>query len=323
MSAVEAEVQSATRSEPDMVDRGWRAYAELAKPRITRLVTVTAMSGFWLSAVGRGNSLREIWTALIGCLIGTALSSAGANALNQCMEISRDSRMARTRSRPLPSSRVSMSKAVLFGAALCVIGLATLWMLCGTAAMAVSATAILSYLLLYTPLKPLTVLNTWVGAIPGALPPVIGWCAASSGDGIWGGLSDSGAWSLFVLMYAWQIPHFLAIAWLHKEDYSRGGYRMLPVNDATGGATVTQILLWAVLLVPATMLPWWSMSSRVSGRYGLLALLTGGVFIFFASRMVRDRSRRQARRVFIASIIHLPILFSGLILDTIIKAWLR
>lgn len=305
------------------------AVVELTKPRITRLVTMTAGVGFLLSMIGRGG---DGWSWLLGgagCLAGTALSSSGANALNQCMEHHRDARMHRTRTRPIPSGRIGVGAGAAAGGVMCLAGVGLLWLLCGPGAAAISAATIATYLLLYTPLKPVTVLNTWVGAVPGALPPLIGWCAAAwiSGRpghdaGPWAGLGEAGGWSLFALMAVWQIPHFLAIAWLHHEDYARGGYRMLPIIDAEDGRkTAWMVVVWSVLLVPATLGPWWVMTDRLGLGYAVLAGVTGAAYLAMASTLLRDRRPARARKVFLASIVHLPVLLVGLVVDGLVRAW--
>ncbi len=303
--------------------RGLGAYIELAKPRITRLVTMTAAGGFGLSLVGRGITWSAVAIGLVGCIVGTALASAGANAMNQCMEVERDGRMNRTRGRPLPSGRVSLFGAVAFGVVLSVVGPIILLVSCGPSAALVCFATVVSYLLWYTPLKPVTSLNTWVGAVPGALPPLIGWCACAwiESPSVAAGLTEPGGWTLFVLMFVWQIPHFLAIAWMHKDDYARGGYRMLPLQDAAGTHTVAQIIGWAVLLVGASVAPWWFMPERLSIVYAAVAGLSSLAFLAMAARLTSDRSAKRARKVFIASIIHLPILLVALVVDATVKAW--
>lgn len=299
---------------------------ELSKPRITRLVALTAAVGFGLNSIGRSADWTTWLVAGAGCLLGTALSSAGANALNQCMEIPRDARMLRTMNRPLPSGQLTLRGATIAGLAAGVAGLAVLWAACGLPSMLVSLVTMATYLLIYTPLKPVTVLNTWIGAVPGALPPLIGWAAAgsvgtTSAEGTWGSLTQPGGWSLFALMYVWQIPHFLAIAWMHRDDYARGGYRMLPIMDTGGRLTACMVVAWAVLLVPASLLPWWAMDDRLTWAYAGVALLSGLIFAGGAASLLWNQTRARARRVFIASIIHLPLLLLALVVDAGVAAW--
>lgn len=318
---------------------------ELGKPRITKLVTMTAGVGFVLGVLGRSGAKLDIAMAGLGCLVGTALSSAGANALNQCMEVARDARMQRTANRPLPSMRLRLAHGWLAGGLFCVAGLVTLLALCGPAAAAVSGITIACYLLIYTPLKVLTPLNTWVGAVPGALPPLIGWCAAAWATGGAGGagaaagawwkpLADAGGWSLFALMFVWQIPHFLAIAWMHKDDYRRGGYRMLPLRDESGALTTAHMVAWAALLLPAAALPWAALgglehgfaqslgSGRLSIVYPIVALVSSAAYLGMTLWLAAERSRARARAVFIASIMHLPLLLVTVVADGVLSAWL-
>lgn len=302
------------------------AVNELTKPRITRMVVLTAGVGFALSSIGRGGTLGPMLAAGVGCLIGTALSSAGANGLNQVLEVARDARMNRTAHRPVPSGRLGRGAGLVAGLTLGVAGLLVLAVTGGPAAAAVSLATMAIYLGVYTPIKPLTVLNTWVGAVPGALPPLIGWCAAAwaadRGAG-WAALAEPGGWSIFALMAVWQIPHFLAIAWMYREDYARGGYRMLPIIDPDGRVTARQVVLWSAILLPASLAPWWAMPGRVSWVYALVALLTGAAYVALAAGLLRDRGRDRARRVFLASVAHLPVLLLALVADAALGAWSR
>ncbi len=299
------------------------AVIELTKPGITRMVTITSGVGFILAAIGRGREMSELALPAIGCLIGTALSSSGANALNQWWERTRDGQMPRTAGRPLPEARLTSGAALLAGFTLAVFGILTLLVLCGPAPALVSLVTILWYLLLYTPLKPLTPLNTLVGAIPGALPPLIGWTATAPVFGIdsIGGLSvlsEPGGWSLFFLMVVWQIPHFLAIAWMYRDDYAKGGYRMLPIVDPTGHATATTIMVWSVTLLIVSIAPAFVLADRLSPVYGLFAALSGLWFIARCVRLYRSRTQANARSVFIASIIHLPLILLVMVFDAVV-----
>ncbi len=300
------------------------AVVELGKPRITRLVALTALGGLALGLVGRPWTSAGVALAAVGCAAGTALCSGGANALNQCLEVERDARMHRTRHRPIPSGRLTRRMATIAGLAMLVVGLAILWPTCGPAAALIAALTAAVYLFAYTPLKPRSVLNTWVGTIPGALPPLIGWCAAAYASALAAGhaaparasfesLREPGGWALFALMAVWQIPHFLALAWLYREDYARGGYRMLTVIDPDGRATVTQIIVWAALLVPASLAPWLAMPERVGVVYPIVAGLTSVWYLIETVRLAGDRSSARARRVFLVSVLHLPVLVIALI----------
>lgn len=301
---------------------GFRAVVELTKPRITRLVTITAGVGFTLSALGRPWSTSELALAGIGCVIGTALSSSGANALNQWMERGRDAAMPRTCQRPLPTARLTPQAALLAGVLLCLAGVAVLLALCGPAAASVSLATILIYLLAYTPLKPVTPLNTLVGAIPGALPPLIGWASipVPPGASTFATLTEPGGWSLFLLMLVWQIPHFLAIAWMYRDDYAKGGYRMLSLLDADGRATSTTVLVWAVAFIPVSIAPAMLMHGRLSPVYVGIALVSGAAFLAVCVKLYRERTRARARAVFLASIVHLPVLLLAMVVDALIRA---
>ncbi|MBX3359525.1 MAG: heme o synthase [Phycisphaeraceae bacterium] len=300
------------------------SYIELTKPRITRLVTITSGVGFVMAALGRpGWPLGELAWIASGALVGTVMSAAGASALNQWWEWRRDAMMPRTAHRPLPQGRVSKAGALGLGLVLCVLGVAVLWAMCGAVPAVVSLATILSYVLLYTPLKPITSLATLIGAVPGALPPLIGWTAASTHGGwILGDLAaNAGGWSLFVLMLVWQVPHFLAIAWMYRDDYAKGGYRMLPMADADGRATASVILLWSVTLLPATLAPALLMPERLGAGYVAAAVLTGLGFIAVAVRLRRTRTREDARRVFFGSIIHLPVILAAMVADAIFRTF--
>ncbi len=302
---------------------------ELGKPRITKLVVMTAGVGFVLGLLSRTWTWLDVLLAGLGCLLGTALSSAGANALNQCMEVARDARMVRTAGRPLPSGRLRPVHAWLAGGVMAVAGLIVLLALCGPAAAAVSAITIACYLLIYTPMKVLTPLNTWVGAVPGALPPLIGWCAAAwaakaDGQAVqvwWHPLAFAGGWSLFALMFVWQIPHFLAIAWMHKDDYARGGYKMLPLHDDTGALTSAHMVAWAALLVPAALLPWLVVPGMLSLGYAVIAAASSIAYLGLTLWLAASRTRKRARIVFLTSIMHLPLLLLALVADGLLTAW--
>jgi heme o synthase len=324
----ESAVERTARGSEGAEGGWWAAAVELTKPRITRLVAMTAGVGFIVSAVTRGMDWATLAVGGLGCVVGTVLSSAGANALNQWMEADRDARMNRTKGRPIPSGRLSPGSALAIGVGCCLAGLGVLWAMCGPGAAAVSLVTMVTYLAVYTPLKPITILNTWVGAVPGALPPMIGWTAAAwlaagvSERQAWAGLAEAGGWSLFVLMAVWQIPHFLAIAWMHREDYARGGYRMLPIIDPTGRRTAVNVMVWSVVLLPATLGPWWMMPERLSMVYFVAALLVGVPYLVLATGLMRDHSAGRARRVFLASIVQLPVLLAALVVDGVVGALL-
>lgn len=297
------------------------AIYETTKPRITRLVVVTSGVGFVVGAASGGTLHLSMLLPAIGCLLGTALSAAGANALNQWFERERDARMHRTRSRPIPSGRLDPALALTAATSMAFAGVCVLLVTAGAVPAMVSLFTILLYILLYTPMKTQTPWATHVGAIPGALPPVIGWTAANPGDPL-ASLLAPGAWALFAVMFFWQLPHFLAIAWMYREDYARGGYKVLPVLDPAGGRTSRQILLWTLVLVGVTALPAWTGHAGVDWAYLAVAMASGGAFLTLAARTARTREERDARRTFIASVIHLPVLLMTLVGTTLIGTML-
>lgn len=296
-----------------------RALIETTKPGITRLVTITAMVGYAMTALQAGPSpaSRLLLTAL-ACLIGTALSAGGANALNQWMEMARDRRMARTSGRPIPSGRLAPGPVAWFGGALVVAGVGVLAAGAGPAAALVSLTCAGVYVFLYTPLKPITAWNTLIGAVPGALPPLIGAAAASQAPGL-GALGEPVGWALVALMMVWQLPHFFAIAWLYRADYTDGGFRMLSANDERGTKSAAAILGFAVLLIPASLTPAWAAPGLLGWVYAAIAGVLGLAFLWLCVRFAIDRSRDRARRVFLASIVHLPVLLVAMVGEAAVR----
>ncbi|MFL6227886.1 MAG: heme o synthase [Pyrinomonadaceae bacterium] len=271
------------------------AYLELTKPRITTLVMLTTAAGFFLGTPGAFSFLRFANT-----MVGVALLCSGVSALNEWMERDLDALMRRTASRPLPTGRLKPRAAFLFGVALTAgaeIYLAAfvnpLSALCGVG-------VIVGYLLLYTPLKTRTSLSTAVGAFPGAVPPLLGWAAASNTVGL-------EAWVLFAILFLWQFPHFFAIAWMYREDYARAGIKMLPVVEPEGRLTGQQIVLWTLMLVPVSLAP---AALGISGAlYFFGALILGGLFLCSSVVAAFALTRRNARRVLLASVLYLPFLF--------------
>ena len=280
-----------------------RDYAELTKPRITALVVLTTYVGFHLGAVapfGAGYVTH--------LLLGAAFACGGSSALNQWWERDRDARMHRTAGRPLPAGRMSADHALAFGVGLTIAGLAELALFVNLMSALVTALTLVSYVFLYTPLKTRTWLCTTVGAVPGALPPVIGWAAAR-------GSLDASAWSLFVIMFVWQLPHFYAIAWMYRDDYARGGYPMLPVLDPTGRTTTRHIVGWSLALVPASLFP--TLLGVAGPWYAAGAVVLGFAFVALAAMLAAHCTLPHAKRVFLGSIIYLPVLFGLLVLDKI------
>ncbi|GIW73613.1 MAG: protoheme IX farnesyltransferase [Phycisphaerales bacterium] len=297
------------------------ALVETTKPRITRLVTITSLLGYGLGALTLRPQGLESWVpGLVAAVAGAGLASAGANTLNQWMERSRDARMARTRSRPLPSGRLEPSAAAMLGVELCVLGVGLAWALAGLAPAMLILATVLSYLLLYTPSKPGLWSSTWIGAVPGALPPVIGWACV---DGSWASLGHLGPWALFTMMFVWQIPHFLAIAWMYREDYAAGGYKVLPVADPSGRWTWAMMVLWAGLLLPVTVLPPLVIEAMTGWVAVPVGVLAGVWFLGKAVAACRRRTRADARRVLIASVVYLPVLMAAWVADAALGLVLR
>jgi protoheme IX farnesyltransferase len=279
----------------------WNDYLELTKPRITLMVVLTALLGFVLGSVGPLDKGILAWT-----LLGTGLVAAGASTLNMLLESETDGLMARTRNRPLPSGRLHPPEVLFFGLAVTILGLVALDVSCGLLTAAVALLTWATYLFWYTPLKTRTSLATLVGAIPGALPPVIGWAAAR-------GTIDSGAGVLFAILYLWQIPHFLAIASLYKEDYALGGLPMLPVVDRTGGLTGRQMVIHSVGLSLASLLP--GLVGMAGPWYLAGAALLGVALTIAAGAAAVRRTAPAARTLFLTSVLYLAALSALLLID--------
>lgn len=292
---------------------------ELSKPGIVKMVTLSSAVGFVMAGLVRSWTMPELATAAAGCLIGTALSAAGANALNQVMEVERDAKMRRTIGRPVPSGRMGEVTAAVSGVLLCVAGLGILCAMANPWASLVSAVTIATYLFWYTPMKPVSPLATIVGAVPGALPPLIGWAAASP-EAKWGGLGEPGGWALFAIIFVWQVPHFLAIAWKFREDYAAGGHRVLPVVDPGGASTARSVVVWSLALVPTSLLAVRVMPERLGVVYCTLATLAALMMVVESIRLARSRTDANARRLFFASIIYLPVVLVGMVIDALLTA---
>ena len=274
--------------------------AELVKARLTLLVLVTTAVGFYLGA----EPPIDYW-ALFHTVFGTAAAAAGAAALNQWWERRVDALMRRTMTRPIPAGRMAPFPALLLGAALSVFGVAYLALVCNALSAVLAAVTIIIYIFAYTPLKRASTANTAVGAIPGAIPPMIGWAAARGDIG-------PGAWSLFVIVFLWQMPHFFAIAWMCRDDYSRAGFRMISSDDPSGERSASQSVFFCILLLVLSGLP--AFVGIASYTYEAIALVLGGLFIAVAMRFLRLRTRSAARQLFIASIAYLPLLLAALVL---------
>ncbi len=274
---------------------------ELVKARLSFLVLITTLVGFLLGWQGPFD-----WVVLLATLLGTALSAAGAAALNQWWERDIDSLMKRTRDRPLPARRMQPQDALLFGLFFSLSGIAILTLFANPRAAFLAFATIAIYILVYTPMKRISSLNTLVGAIPGALPPLIGWVAAR-------GQYNTEGCLLFATLWFWQMPHFLAIAWMYKDDYADGGFVMLTAKDPEGSVTSRQALLYSLFLIPVTLMP--SILGFNSPIYFFGALALGLAFTAFALRFMMQRSRAAARNLFFSSIIYLPLLL-GLLVAT-------
>ena len=276
-------------------------FVTLTKPRLNLLVLVTTLAGLYLASP-QGVSLA----LLAHTLIGTALVAGGAAALNQVWERDTDRLMRRTSVRPLPQGRVGVSEGTWFGVLLTSIGLIELTFGANSTAAVVAFATSASYVLVYTPLKTRTSLATLVGAVPGALPPVIGWAAAT-------GEISLPALVLFGIVFFWQMPHFLAIAWMYRDDYSRAGIPLLPVLEPDGRRTGQQALLYAAALWPVSLLP--AVVGLADAPYSIVATALGFVFIGLSALFARERSMVNARRLFLFSITYLPLLWGALVAD--------
>ena len=277
------------------------AYVSLTKPRIVVMVLVTVGVGFLLGARGSAHPATLSLT-----LLGTALVAGGASTLNQWMERARDARMRRTANRALPRGRLGAVEAASFGVGLGLAGTAILLWGANWLAAAVAVSTLLLYVFVYTPLKPWTTLNTAIGAIPGALPPVIGWAAATETLGI-------EAFSLFLIVFLWQFPHFLAIAWIYREDYARGGLKMLPGADPQGALTGRQATIYALALIPAGLLP--ATIGLAGPVYFVGALVLGLLYLVVAIQFWTGVSESTARRLLRMSFFYLPLVLLLLVLN--------
>ena len=274
---------------------------ELVKARLTLLVLLTTAVGFYLGAEGPVN-----WALLLHTVLGTAAAAAGAAALNQWWEHKLDALMQRTQARPVPAGRMPPTEAIIIGAALSIFGVAYLAFRCNTLSAILAAITIIIYIFGYTPLKLVSNFNTALGAVPGALPPMIGWAAAR-------GTLNAGAWILFAILFFWQLPHFFAVAWMYRDDYARAGFQMISIDDQTGERSASQSVFFCMILFVVAGLPAFIRMATVF--YLLAELILGGVFIGMAMRFLKTRTTSDARRLFIASIIYLPLLLGALVLS--------
>ena len=276
-------------------------YWELTKPEINFLIAITVAAGFWL---GSPTPLAHFpWVQLLHTLLGTILVASGAATLNQLIELRYDAQMRRTARRPLASGRIAPSHGLWFGVLLSVFGVLYLAITTNALSSLLAAVTLLSYLFLYTPLKRITPLCTLVGAIPGATPPLIGWAAAR-------GHLDPAAWVLFAVVFLWQFPHFMSIAWMYREDYARAGYLVLPSEKSRN-----RFVFWQAVVAP-TILGVIPAISRLSGLlYFAEALAIGGIFLYYSACFAARRTNVAARQLLIASILYLPAVFTVLVLN--------
>ena len=281
----------------------WVDFYELTKPRMNFLVLVTTMVGFYMAAGAHGTIN---WALLLPTLIGTALCAAGASVLNQYVERDLDKLMPRTKDRPVPAGRIAPNEALTTGVVLGVAGVITLLLCVNVLTALLGGATLLSYVLVYTPLKRVTTLNTVIGAVPGAIPPLMGFTAVDNA-------LSPGAIAIFAILFIWQMPHFLAIAILYKRDYALGGFKMLPVVDEDLAVTGRQIVLYSVALVPVSLMP---VQVGLAGQaYFAVALMLGLAFLSFGVSCATTKTRDDARKLFFASIIYLPALLGVLMLD--------
>jgi heme o synthase len=281
------------------------AYVALAKPDVTFLVVITTVAGFYIASRGPLD-----WALLAHTLVGTMLAAAGTATLNQYTEREADALMRRTAARPIPSGVISPTEAFWLGSSLVVFGVVYLSILSNVLAAALTLSTTVLYLGVYTPLKKITPLATFIGAFPGAIPPLIGWAAAR-------GSLSLGAWILFAILFFWQFPHFLAIAWMYREDYARAGIKMLPVVEPSGDRTFRQILMTAAILVPISLLP--SVIGITGIGYFFGATVLGMALLQVCFWAERSRTNIRAKWLMHATVIHIPVLLALMILDRVVR----
>ena len=279
------------------------AYIELLKPRILNLILVTTALGYYLGGKG-----IQSWMTLLFLLIGASFVCAGSGVMNNYLERESDCNMARTKNRALPLGIISPSNALSLGVLLILGGLIILYAKTNLLTAFLSLLTAFLYIVVYTPLKKISWLNTTIGAIPGAIPPMGGWCAAT-------GNLDFGAWVLFLILFVWQHPHFYAIAWMYKEDYKKGGFKMLPVIEPDGKKTFNHILWYSIVLIPISMIP---TVIGISGYIYLVgALISGLMLLQISQKLFKSHSIGDAHKLLKATVIYLPVLLILIILDVV------
>jgi protoheme IX farnesyltransferase len=285
-------------------------FRELFKVKVVTMVLVTGWGGFYLGSMQSG--ISSVQRGLLDTLLGIGLVSAGAGALNEALERKTDARMKRTANRPLATGRFSLTQGIVAG--LSALGLGAWWLLVHTNLLTVALALLtaFTYVAIYTPLKRVTSLATFIGAFPGAMGPLLGWTAAR-GRVEWPGVA------LFAILFVWQFPHFMSIAWMYREDYGRAGIRMLPVVQPDGWSTVVEALFYAVLMIPVSLAPWWLGLAGLT--YAVIAVALGLVYLGYTIRFARilrtpdeDESRKLARDLLKISVLYLPLLFTTLML---------
>ena len=280
-------------------------YIELTKPRITCFILMSAAIGF-VCGMNAGSSWT--WVTMLHALIGTALIASGTAALNQWYEREADAKMPRTMAPPIPSGRVTGVHALQFGIFLSIAGFADLWFGTNPLTAMLGLFTLASYLFVYTPMKQRSPHSTTLGAIPGAMPPLIGFAAAS-------GTLNWNAWILYAILFLWQFPHFYAIAWMYRADYAKAGIRMLPVVEPDGESTARRMLYFSLALLPISILP--KFFAMAGNFYLAGALILGAIYIYASLRSVYDCTVLRARQVLLASVLYLPFLYGLLVLDRI------
>jgi protoheme IX farnesyltransferase len=277
------------------------AFVELTKPRIAFMLVLTAAAGFYV-----GNRGTFDIALFANAMIGIALLAFGVATLNQWLETRTDALMERTANRPLPSGKVSNTEALIFGSLLCIGAEAYLYFLVNPLTALLGISVIVGYVLLYTPLKTRTTASTAIGAIPGAMPPLMGWTASANEITL-------GAWALFTFLFLWQFPHFLAIAWMYKDQYEKAGILMLPVVEPSGRITARQIVLFAIMMVPVSLAPFFL------GFAGWIFLVVASVlglwFLIESIKAARAKTPQMARRLLLVSVLYLPVIFAVMVLD--------
>jgi protoheme IX farnesyltransferase len=270
----------------------FRDYMELSKARIVFMILITTGAGYLLAG-------SFTWLGFLNTLFGTALVAGGTNALNQYWERDLDSRMARTRKRPLPAGRIGDRAALGYSIGISVVGIVYLGVLVNPLASLLTLTTLLSYVFIYTPMKTRSTWCTLIGAVPGAMPPLIGWAGAT------GTLSVS-AWLMFGLMFMWQMPHFLAIAWIYRDDYARAGFEMVSVGDAEGVRTSRQAVMYSVALLAVSVVPWFLGLANLAYFAG--ALLSGGALLWLSGEFAKSRTMAAAKKLFMMSNVYLLVI---------------